>query len=77
MRTPKKKVSFTIDANIIEALESIALSSNLAKSQIAQEAFSLWLKKRNEDLMAQGYVEMAEEERSFSDTTFTAQAETF
>ncbi len=75
MRT-KKKVSLTIDTDIVDALEAIALSCNLAKSQIAQEAFSLWLKKRTEDLMAQGYADMAEEERSFSEMTFTAQMET-
>ncbi len=55
----------------------IDLHSNLANNQIAQEAFSLWLKKRTDDLMAQGYADMAEEDRSFSDMTFTAQTETF
>ncbi|SLM31437.1 hypothetical protein MTBBW1_330004 [Desulfamplus magnetovallimortis] len=76
MRT-KKKVSLTIDTEIMDALEAIALSSNLAKSQIAQEALSLWLKKRTEDLIALGYAEMEEEDRSFSKMTFTAQTETF
>jgi len=45
------------------------------KSQLAQEAFKLWFKKRNEKLMAKGYVEMASEDREFAGTTLHAQNE--
>ncbi len=45
------------------------------KSQIAQEAFSLWLKKRIEELMATGYEEMAKEDKNFAELTLMAQME--
>ena len=74
MRT-KKKMSVTIDVDIFEAIEKAAEVCNMAKSRLAQEAFMLWLKKRTEKLMDRGYVEMAEEDREFADTTFHAQKE--
>ena len=74
MRT-KKKMSITIDAEIFEAIEKVAEACNMAKSQLAQEAFRLWFKKRTEELMAKGYVEMAREDREFADTTLHAQKE--
>lgn len=74
MRT-KKEVSLTINAETIDALESAVLSCNMAKSHVFQEISSLWLKKRTEELMAQGYIEMSEEERRFAETSLTAQAE--
>ncbi|MBI5584085.1 MAG: hypothetical protein HY892_09695 [Deltaproteobacteria bacterium] len=40
-----------------------------------KEKITLWLKKRTEDLMAQGYREMAEEDREFSEITLEAQRE--
>ena len=47
----------------------------LAKSQLAQEAFSLWLKKETEALMAKGYEEMAAEDKAFADVSLEAQRE--
>ena len=74
MRT-KKKMSVTIDAELLEAIEGVAKTCNMAKSQLAQEAFRLWFKKRTEELMAAGYIEMAREDREFADTTLDAQKE--
>ena len=74
MRT-KKKMSVTIDSEIFEAIEKAAATCNMAKSQLAQEAFRLWFKKRTEELMAAGYVEMAREDRVFADTAIEAQKE--
>jgi hypothetical protein len=74
MRT-KRKVSLTIDEDIYAAIDKASKTLNLAKSQLAQEAFSLWLKKQTEVLMAQGYEEMAEEDKAFADVTFDAQRE--
>ena len=74
MRT-KKKMSVTIDADIFAAIEKETESCNMVKSQLAQEAFKLWFKKRNEELMAKGYVEMASEDREFAGTTLHAQNE--
>jgi hypothetical protein len=71
----KKKMSITIDADIFDAVEKAATSYNMAKSHLAQEAFNLWLKKRTEELMAKGYVEMASEDQEFINTTFNAQSE--
>lgn len=74
MRT-KKKISVTIDAEIFEAIEKAAETCNIAKSRLAQEAFRLWLKKRTEEAMATGYIEMAREDEEFADTTLDAQKE--
>ena len=74
MRT-KRKVSLTIDEEIYAAIDKASKTLNLAKSQLAQEAFSLWLKKQTETLMAKGYEEMAEEDKAFADVTFEAQRE--
>lgn len=74
MRT-KKKISVTIDEEIFEAIEKASNNYNMAKSQLAQEAFSLWLKKKTGELMAMGYAEMANEDRGFADISFEAQKE--
>jgi metal-responsive CopG/Arc/MetJ family transcriptional regulator len=74
MRT-KKKISVTIDAEIFEAIEKAAKTRKIAKSQLAQEAFRMWLKKKTEESMAEGYVEMAKEDREYADTALNAQKE--
>jgi hypothetical protein len=74
MRT-KKKVSLTIDEELYAAIDKASKTLNLAKSQLVQEAFGLWLKKQTEALMAKGYEEMAEEDKSFANFTFEAQSE--
>ncbi len=74
MRT-KKKMSVTIDAEIFEDIEKAAETCNMAKSQLAQEAFKLWFKKKTEESMAAGYVDMAKEDREFADTVLDAQKE--
>ncbi|CAB5141329.1 hypothetical protein D3OALGA1CA_3872 [Olavius algarvensis associated proteobacterium Delta 3] len=74
MRT-KKKVSLTIDEEIYAEIDKASKTLNLAKSQLAQEAFSLWLKNRTEALMAKGYKEMAGEDNAFAAVTFDAQRE--
>ena len=74
MRT-KRKVSLTIDGELYAAIEKASEALNMAKSQLAQEAFSLWLKKETDALMAKGYEEMAEEDKVFADITFGAQGE--
>ena len=74
MRT-KKKISVTIDEEIFKAIEEASNNYSMAKSQLAQEAFSLWLKKKTGELMAMGYVEMANEDKEFADISFEAQKE--
>ncbi len=74
MRT-KRKVSLTIDEEIFAAIDKASKTLNLAKSQLAQEAFSLWLKNQTETLMTKGYEEMAEDDKAFADVTFEAQRE--
>jgi metal-responsive CopG/Arc/MetJ family transcriptional regulator len=74
MRT-KKKISVTISAEMFEAIEDAAKICNMAKSQLTEEALRLWFKKRTEESMAAGYIEMAREDREFADTTFHSQKE--
>lgn len=71
----KTKVGFTIDEDIYAAIDKASKTLNLAKSQLAQEAFGLWLKKQTESLMAKGYDEMAEEDKALADVTFEPQKE--
>jgi metal-responsive CopG/Arc/MetJ family transcriptional regulator len=73
MRT--KKISLTIDTKLFDAFEKAAQACNMAKSHLAQEALILWLKKKTEDSMAEGYLEMAREDREFADITLQAQKE--
>jgi len=74
MRT-KRKVSLTIDSDLYMDIEKAAKTFNMAKSQLAQEAFRLWLKMETEALMAKGYEEMAEEDKAFADLASQAQRE--
>ena len=71
----KRKMSVTIDADILNTIEGIAKATGAAKSRLTQEALKLWLKKKAQDLMAEGYTEMAEEDRKMSEKTFEAQKE--
>lgn len=71
----KRKLSVTIDGDLLEHIEEIAAASKTAKSRVVQEALALWLKKRTRERMAQGYAEMAEEDRRFAETAFEAQKE--
>ena len=74
MRT-KRKISLTIDEEIFTAIENASKTYGIAKSQLAQKAFSLWLKKESEALMAKGYEEMFEEDKEIAELTFEAQRE--
>jgi len=71
----KIKVSLTLDEALCADIEKAAKTLNMAKSQLAQKAFRLWLEKETEALMAKGYEEMAEEDKAFADLTFQAQKE--
>ena len=65
----KRKISLTIDEEIVRAIESASKKRNMAKSHVAQKAFELWLKRETETTMAEGYEEMAEEDRILAETT--------
>ena len=71
----KRKISLTIDEETVRAIESASKKHNMAKSHIAQKAFELWLKRETEIMMAKGYEEMTEEDRTLAETTFDAQKE--
>ena len=69
----KKKITITIDEELYEAINLASKRFNMARSHLAQEALTLWLKKQTGDLMAQGYREMAAEDREFSEMALEAQ----
>jgi len=71
----KRKVSLTLDEELCAEIEKASKTLNMAKSQLAQKAFRLWLTKETEALMAKGYEEMAEEDKVFADLTFQSQKE--
>ena len=72
----KKKLSVTIDAEVLEAVDRAARECRIGKSRLAQEAFTLWLRKRTGQLMAEGYAETAKEDGETAEATFDAQKET-
>ena len=74
MRT-KKKISLTINEDTYMAISEASKTYHIAKSQLAQEAFSLWLKKETEALMAKGYEEMSKEDKALAEQAFDAQKE--
>ena len=69
----KKKISVTIDADMVDAIEDAANTLNIAKSQLAEDALRLWFKKKTEEHMAEGYIEMAKEDKESADLAFDAQ----
>jgi hypothetical protein len=71
----KRKVTITIDEDLYEVVNQATKRFNLARSRLAQEAISLWLEKKTEEFMAEGYRMMADEDRSFSELTIQAQKE--
>jgi metal-responsive CopG/Arc/MetJ family transcriptional regulator len=71
----KRKISLTIDEDLYADIEKASKVFKMAKSRLARKAFRLWLKKETEALMAEGYKEMAEEDKAFSDLTFQSQKE--
>ncbi len=71
----KGKLSVTIDEKVLKAIENASKTFHIAKSQLAQEALKLWLRKRTQELMARGYTEMAEEDKRFAELSFEAQKE--
>ena len=68
-------MSITIDESLYEAVDQASRRFQVARSQLAQEALTLWLKKNTEALMAKGYKEMAEEDREMAEVALAAQRE--
>ena len=71
----KKKMSITIDESLYEAVDQASRRFQVSRSQLAQEALTLWLKKNTEAIMAKGYKEMAEEDQEIAEVALTAQRE--
>ena len=71
----KKKISVTIDEGVCKAVDQASRHFQVARSQLAQEAFTLWLRKKAESLMAQGYREMAREDEETAERSLAAQKE--
>ncbi len=71
----KSKLSITIDEETSIAIDRVSKSYHVPKSQLAREAFRMWLKKQTQELMAKGYEEMAKEDKEFAELSFQAQRE--
>ena len=71
----KKKISVTIDEGLYEAIDQASRRFQVARSQLTQEALGLWLRKKTESLMAQGYREMAREDQEAAEDSLAAQKE--
>ena len=75
MMRNKSKLSITIDNKLLEEVEHASKIHCYSKSRLTEEALWLWFKKHNQELMAKGYLEMAEENRNFAEQTLEAQRE--
>lgn len=73
----KKKISLTIDKDLLESMEIATHFHQIAKSQLIQEAIELWLKKRTEEQMAKGYEEQSKEDVEFVEAAVNAQDEVY
>ena len=71
----KKKLSITIDEETSIAIDKASKAYHVPKSQLAREAFKIWLKKQTQELMAKGYEEMAKEDKESAELFFEAQRE--
>ncbi|MCK4791501.1 MAG: ribbon-helix-helix protein, CopG family [Desulfobacteraceae bacterium] len=71
----KRKLSVTIDEETSIAIDRASKACHVPKSQLAREAFRMWLKKQTQELMAKGYEEMAKEDKEFAELYFDAQRE--
>jgi hypothetical protein len=71
----KRKLSITIDEETSIAIDRVSKLYHVPKSQLAREAFRMWLKKQTQELMAKGYEEMAKEDKEFAELYFDAQRE--
>jgi len=71
----KGKLSVTIDEKVLEALETASREFRMAKSTVTEAALKLWLRKRTEKLMAEGYEATAEQDKEISELGFEAQRE--
>ena len=71
----KKKISVTIDEGLYEAIDQASRRFQVTRSQLTQEALGLWLRKKTESLMAQGYREMAREDQEAAEDSLAAQKE--
>jgi len=71
----KKKLSITIDNNLWEEVEKTSRTKKYSKSRLTEEALKLWFKKEREELMAEGYKDMASEAQDFMGLTLEAQKE--
>ncbi len=71
----KRKLSITIDEETSIAIDRVSKIYHVPKSQLAREAFRMWLKKQTQELMAKGYEGMAKEDKEFAELSFQAQRE--
>ena len=71
----KKKLSITIDEETAIAIDKASKAYHVPKSQLAREAFKIWLKKQTQEPMAKGYEEMAKEDKESAEFFFEAQRE--
>jgi metal-responsive CopG/Arc/MetJ family transcriptional regulator len=73
----KRKISITIDKELLESMDLASRVHKIAKSQLAQEAITLWLKMKTDEQMAKGYEEQAKEDIEFIELATKAQNEVF
>jgi metal-responsive CopG/Arc/MetJ family transcriptional regulator len=68
----KRKVTLSLDEDLIETLNTVSRQSKKPRSRVVQEALRLWRKKELQEKLAEGYRAMAEETRASAESGLAA-----
>lgn len=59
----KVKLTLSLDEDLVQTLDKISRESKKPRSRVVQEALRAWRRRELHEKLAQGYREMAEEDR--------------
>ncbi len=63
----KVKLTLSLDEDLVETLDKISRQSKKSRSRVVQEALRAWRRKELQEKLAEGYREMADEDREMSE----------
>ena len=72
----KVKLTLSLDADLVDALDRVSRQSKKPRSRVVQEALRLWRRKELQEKLAEGYRTMAEEDLETAERHLPAFKET-
>jgi len=72
----KVKLTLSLDADLVDALDRVSRQSKKPRSRVVQEALRLWRRKELQEKLAEGYRTMAEEDLETAERNLPAFKET-